>query len=67
VAILNDKGCAKFTQSISGSFGSPRIGAVNAVESVAGPFINLYSKAKRLAQGGKCEVFYNGTVLQPHK
>jgi uncharacterized protein involved in outer membrane biogenesis len=67
VALLNDKGCAKFTQSISGSFGSPRIGAVNAVESIAGPFINLYSKAKRLAQGGKCEVFYNGTVRQPHK
>ena len=67
VALLDDKGCAKFTQSISGSFGSPRIGAVNAVESVAGPFINLYSKAKRLAQGGKCEIFYNGTVRQPHK
>jgi AsmA protein len=65
VAILNDKGCAKFTQSISGSFGSPRVGAVSAVEALGAPIFNLYSKAKRLVQGGQCEVFYNGAVRQP--
>ena len=35
VALLNDKGCAKFKQSIRGSFGSPEIGAVSAVGSLA--------------------------------
>jgi AsmA protein len=67
VALLDDKGCAKFKQSISGSFGSPQIGAVSAVESLAGPIFNLYRKAKRFVQGGKCEVFYNGAVQQPSK
>ncbi len=65
VALLDDKGCARFKQSISGSFGSPKIGTVSAVESLAGPFFDLYRKAKRFVQGGKCEVFYNGTVQQP--
>jgi len=65
VALLDDKGCAKFKQSISGPFGGPRVGAVNAVESLAGPIFNLYRKAKRFVQGGKCEVFYNGSMQQP--
>jgi AsmA protein len=65
VALLDDKGCPRFKQSISGSFGSPSVGTVSAVESLAGPFLNLYRKAKRFVQGGKCEVFYDGTVQQP--
>lgn len=65
VALLDDKGCAKFKQGISGPFGSPKVGAVSAVESLAGPIYNLYRKAKRFVQGGKCEVFYNGAVQQP--
>ena len=67
VALLDDKGCAKFKQGISGPFGSPQIGAVSAVESLAEPIFNLYRKAKRFIQGGKCEVFYNGSVQQPPK
>lgn len=65
VALLDDKGCAKFKQSISGSFGSPEVGAVSAVKSLAEPIFDLYLKAKRFVQGGKCEVFYSGAVQQP--
>ncbi len=65
VALLDDKGCAKFKQSISGPFGRPQISAVSTVESIAGPFVNLYRKAKRFIEGGKCKVFYNGAVRQP--
>jgi len=67
VALLDDKGCAKFKQGISGPFGSPQVGAVSAVESVASPIFHLYRKAKRFVQGSKCEVFYNGAVQQPSK
>ncbi len=67
VALLDDKGCAKFKQSITGPFGSPKVGAVSAVESLAGPISSLYRKAKRFIQGGKCEVFYKGSVQQPSK
>jgi hypothetical protein len=34
------------------------------VNSLSGPVMNLFSKAKRLIQGGKCEVFYSGAVRQ---
>jgi AsmA protein len=66
VALLDDQGCAKFKQSISGSFGNPQVSAVSAVESFAGPIFNLYQKAKRFVQSGKCDVFYNGAVRQNH-
>ncbi len=65
VALLDDKGCAKFKQSISGPFGSPRVGAVSTLESLAGPIADLYRKAERLVRGGRCEVFYSGAVQQP--
>ncbi|MGO9014518.1 MAG: AsmA family protein [Dissulfurispiraceae bacterium] len=67
VALLNDKGCAKFKQVISGPFGGPKIGAVSTVETIAGPLLSLFGKAKSLLLGGKCEVFYNGAVQQPPK
>jgi AsmA family/AsmA-like C-terminal region len=65
VALLDDKGCIKFKQSVVGSFGSPQISGVSAVGSLGGPFSNLYRKAKSFFRGGKCEVFYNGAVRQP--
>lgn len=67
VALLDDKGCAKFKQGVSGPFGSPRIDAVSAMESLVGPITDLYRKAKQLIQGGRCEVFYKGSVQQPPK
>jgi len=65
VALLDHKGCAILTQTISGSFGHPQIGAANAVESLAGPVLDLYRKAKRFVQAGHCKVFYDGSVQQP--
>lgn len=66
VALLDEKGCAKFTQGISGPFDAPRISAVSAFESLVGPLTDLYQKTKRFLQGGTCEVFYDGAVRQPH-
>ena len=65
VSLLDGKGCALLTQTISGSFGHPQIGAVSAVESLAGPVLDLYRKAKRFVQAGNCTVFYDGSVRQP--
>jgi uncharacterized protein involved in outer membrane biogenesis len=65
VALLDDKGCAKFKQKISGPLRKPRISALSVSESIAGPFSHLYGKAKRFVEGGKCEVIYNGSVRQP--
>jgi len=65
IAILDDKGCARLKQIISGPFSSPRIGAVSAVQSIGGPVLNLLTKAKSFMNGGKCEVFYRGSVQHP--
>ncbi len=67
VALLDDKGCAKFKQVISGPFASPKVGGVSVVETIARPIVSLFSTVKRFLQGGKCEVFYNGAVQQPPK
>jgi hypothetical protein len=67
VALLDEKGCAKFKQSITGPLGSPQVGAASAVESLAGPLARLYRNAKRFVQVGKCHVYYSGAVQQPPK
>ena len=65
VALLDEKGCAIFEQAVIGPFDNPQVGMVSMVESLAGPFFNLYRQAKRFVRAGKCEVFYNGAVQQP--
>jgi AsmA protein len=65
VALLDDKGCAEFEQSVNGSFDSPQVGAVRGLKSLAGPLFGLYEKAKHLIQGSQCGVFYSGSVQQP--
>ncbi len=65
VALLDAKGCATRRQSIDGPLGSPQVGAAGVARSLGGPVADLYARAKRLVQGGKCEVFYRGVVEQP--
>ncbi len=65
VALLDEKGCAKFEQRIAGSFDNPEVDTLSVVESLGGPISDLFKKAKRFIQGSGCEVFYNGSVRQP--
>ena len=64
VALLDDKGCAKFTQSLVGPFDSPGVGAVSAVTSLGSQFSDLYRKSKHFL-GIRCKIFYSGAVRQP--
>ena len=64
VAVVDEKGCAKVRQKIRGSFGKPVVEKVNVLQSVAGPVLKLFKQAKKLF-GGKCEVFYAGSVAPP--
>ena len=65
MALLDERGCTKLKQSITGPFGKPEVGAVSMVRTLGGPIFNIYNKAKRLIQGDNCEVFYDGSVRQP--
>ena len=64
MAVIDEKGCVKVRQKIRGSFRNPEVEQANVLQSVAGPVLKLINQAKKLL-GGKCEVFYAGSVAPP--
>lgn len=62
VAVLNDNGCATYSQRIHGSFNKPQIDKPNIFLSLIGPAISLASKSYEMLKGGKCDVIYQGTL-----
>jgi len=64
VAMVDGKGCVTVRQRIRGSFRKPEVEKVSILQSAAGPVLNLIEQAKDLF-GGKCEVFYTGSVAPP--
>jgi len=65
VAVLDEKGCAKLRQKISGPFRDPRVDKVSALESVVSPMMGIFERAKRLVGRSECETFYAGAVPHP--
>ena len=67
VVLIDLNGCAKVRQKIRGPFSKPVVEKPNVVASLAGPVLNLLSKARKLlpGTGKKCEVFYSGSVPPP--
>jgi uncharacterized protein involved in outer membrane biogenesis len=64
VAVIDGKGCATVHQKIRGPFRKPEVEKVSILQSVAGPAFNLFKQAEKLF-GGRCEVFYAGSVAPP--
>lgn len=64
VALIDAQGCAKALQKIRGPFARPEVEKPDVLTSAAGPALSLLRQAKRLF-GGKCDVFYAGTVAPP--
>ncbi len=64
VAVVDGEGCAKVRQKIRGPFQKPEVDKVSVLQSVAGPVLKLFKQTKKLF-GGKCEVFYAGSVAPP--
>jgi len=64
VAVVDGKGCAKVRQKIRGPFGNPVVENESALQSVAGPMLNLFKQARKIL-GGQCELFYAGSVAPP--
>ncbi len=65
VAALDEKGCAKVRQRISGPFRDPRFDKVSTLQSVAGSILSLFEKAKKFMGRPECEPFYTGSVPAP--
>jgi hypothetical protein len=64
VAVVDGKGCVMMRQKIRGPFREPVVEKVNVLRSLAGPALKLFTQAKKLF-GGRCEVFYAGSVAPP--
>jgi len=64
MAVVDGKGCATVRQKIRGPFRKPEVEKVSVLQSVAGPALKLLKQAKKLL-GGRCEVFYAGSVAPP--
>jgi len=65
VAVLDEKGCAKIHQNISGPFGDPRMEKTSVLQSFAEPILGLFEQARKLMGRSSCEPFYTGTVPHP--
>ncbi|MBI5905022.1 MAG: AsmA family protein [Deltaproteobacteria bacterium] len=65
VAVLDEKGCAKVRQKISGPFSDPTVDKVSVIQSAAASVIGLFERAKRLIGASRCEPFYTGSVPHP--
>jgi AsmA protein len=64
-AVVDQRGCAVFSQKISGPFSNPAIGKINILGSLTGPITSLFGKVKRLFVHPKCVLFYSGSVAPP--
>ncbi len=65
VALIDAKGCAKVKQKISGPFQKPAVEKPSVLASLAGPALKLLKKGRDIFPGGKCDVFYAGSVAPP--
>jgi len=65
VGVVDEKGCLKLSQKIEGPFSKPKIERMSTAETLAGPVLNLYEKAKKFL-GGECEPFYTGSLKHPN-
>jgi len=65
VAALDEKGCAKLRQKITGPFRDPKMDKVSTLESLASPMLGIFAQAKRLMGRTECETFYAGSVPHP--
>jgi AsmA protein len=65
IALIDAQGCARVKQKIRGPFQKPVVEKPNILMSLAGPALNLYKQARAFFPGGKCEVFYTGSVPAP--
>lgn len=60
-AVLNEKGCSKISQTVSGQFSDPKFGDVKILKTLLGPITNLWNSLA----GSDCEAFYTGIVEHP--
>jgi uncharacterized protein involved in outer membrane biogenesis len=65
VALIDAQGCAIVKQRITGNFQSPVVEKPSIIRTLSGPVLKMIKRGRDLFPGGKCEVFYSGSVGTP--
>ncbi len=65
VAAVDEKGCVKMREKLDGPFRHPRIEKAGPLRSLFGPVISAFEKVGKALKGGRCEVFYAGSLKHP--
>lgn len=65
VAALDEKGCARVRQNISGPFSAPRMDKTSFLRSFAEPVLGAFRRAGKLLGVSLCEPFYTGALQHP--
>ena len=65
VAVLDQRGCAVYSQKVHGPFSRPEIGKISTLRSLTNPLTNLLKSAKKLFDREPCIAFYSGSVAAP--
>ena len=66
VAVLDKRGCAVYSQKVHGPFRKAKIEKISMLKSITGSVSNALKDAWKFV-GGKCNVFYSGSVTQPEE
>ena len=64
VAVLDERGCAVYSQKVHGPFRKAKIEKISIFKSITGSVSNALKDAWKFV-GGECTVFYSGSVAQP--
>jgi AsmA protein len=65
VALIDAQGCVTVRQIIHGTFHKPVVEKPSILKSLTGPARHLLKEGRDLLPGGKCQVFYTGSVAPP--
>ena len=65
IALIDAQGCVRVEQKLRGTFQKPVVEKPNILMTLAGPTINLFTQTRDFLTGGKCKLFYTGSVEAP--
>jgi AsmA protein len=66
IAVLDERGCARYTEKLSGPVGGRQPIGKRTMKALEGPFVGFFQKIHH-AFDRNCDVFYSGSVQQPDK
>ncbi len=65
LGLLNDKGCAEFTETISGSLTQPVLNKSAMLSTLANSLLDVFRQGWEIIDPTDCQPFYEGSVAHP--